>query len=399
MRLARLVCLLFLAVGSLAIPSPSRAQVAVGISVQFGPPALPVYEQPPCPGDGYIWTPGYWAWDRDDEDYYWVPGTWVEAPEVGFLWTPGYWGWENGAYFFHEGYWGPHVGWYGGISYGFGYFGHGYEGGRWDHDHFYYNRSVNNVNVTEIHNVYNTTIINRNETRVSYNGGDGGIRERPSREEESFSRERHVAPVSVQNQHVQEARGNRELRASVNQGRPPIAATERPGSFRGSAVVPAREAGGRYEPPANRRGNSDAARPDNNPNRPPDSRGNANRPPDAERNANRPPFAHAKEITPHDRPAPPNTGNPKLDQQYKQQQDKLYSRQDQEHQRLQQKQEQDHQRLAQQNANESKRQQVEQHHQQQTQQLEQRHTQQQQRIQAKQQPHQNPPPKPPKQKP
>src|SRR5712664_3969125 len=95
MRIARLICSLLLAVGSLAIPAQSRAQVAVGISVQFGPPALPVYKQPICPGDGYIWTPGYWAWDREDEDYYWVPGTWVEAPEVGFLWTPGYWGWER----------------------------------------------------------------------------------------------------------------------------------------------------------------------------------------------------------------------------------------------------------------------------------------------------------------
>jgi hypothetical protein len=33
----------------------------VRISVRFGPPALPVYEQPICPGDGYIGTPGYWA--------------------------------------------------------------------------------------------------------------------------------------------------------------------------------------------------------------------------------------------------------------------------------------------------------------------------------------------------
>jgi hypothetical protein len=394
MRIARLICSLLLAVASLAIPAQSRAQVAVGISVQFGPPALPVYEQPLCPGDGYIWTPGYWAWDREDEDYYWVPGTWVEAPEVGFLWTPGYWGWERGAFFFHEGYWGPHVGWYGGISYGFGYFGHGYEGGRWDHDRFYYNRSVTNVNITEVHNVYNTTIINRNETRVSYNGGDGGIRERPSREEESFSRERHIAPVSAQHQHTQEARGNRELRASVNQGRPPIAATQRPGSFRGSAVVPAREAGGRYEPPAKRRGNNNAARPDNNPNRPPNPGGNASRPP----------FAHAKEITPHDRPAPQNTGNPKLDQKYRHQQDKLYSKQAQEHQKLQQKQEHEHQRLAQQNADEARRQQVEQRHQQQTQQIEQRHTQQQQKMQERQPPPRpnppsKPPSKPPKEKP
>src|SRR3974390_2554620 len=35
----------------------------VFVSVSFGPPVLPVYAQPLCPGPGYIWTPGYWAWD------------------------------------------------------------------------------------------------------------------------------------------------------------------------------------------------------------------------------------------------------------------------------------------------------------------------------------------------
>src|SRR5713226_8471243 len=29
----------------------------VGISITFGPPALPVYEQPLCPQEGYLWTP------------------------------------------------------------------------------------------------------------------------------------------------------------------------------------------------------------------------------------------------------------------------------------------------------------------------------------------------------
>jgi hypothetical protein len=360
---------LFLLVGSAA----SFAQIGVGISVGFAPPPIPVYEQPICPHEGFLWTPGYWAWDGDGDDYYWVPGTWVEAPQVGYLWTPGYWGWGDNAFFFHEGYWGPHVGWYGGISYGFGYFGHGYEGGRWDHDHFFYNRTVNNVNITEIHNTYNTTIINRNETRVSYNGGNGGINERPSRDEENWSRERHISPVAAQNQHIQEARGNRELRASVNQGRPPIAATQRPGSFTGSNVVPAKEAGGRYEPPANRGANNNAARTENNP----------NRPPNAANNANSPAFTHAKDITPHDRPSAPNTGSPKVDQKYQQQQDKLYAKQQQDHQKLQQKQEQDHQHLAQQNANSARQQQVEQRHQQQTQQLEQRHTQQQQQVQQR----------------
>ena len=378
MRMISLIRLLFFALFLLAVSAASFAQIGIGISVGFAPPPLPVYEQPICPAEGYIWTPGYWAWDADGDDYYWVPGTWVEAPEAGFPWTPGYWGWRDGGYFFHEGYWGPHVGWYGGISYGFGYFGHGYEGGRWDHDRFYYNRSVNNVNVTEIHNVYNTTIINRTENRVSYNGGHGGINERPSAQEEAYSRDRHAPPVASQNQHVREASGNRELRASVNQGKPPIAATQRPGAFRATATVPAKEAGGHYEPPVNRGANNNAAHPVNN----------ATRPPNAANNANRPPVTHAKEITPYEKPAPRNTCNPKVDQKYQQQQQKLYEKQNQQVHQLQQKQEQDHQRLVQQNANEARRQQVEQQHQQQTQQLQQRHVQQQQQMQQKQQPQQ-----------
>ena len=60
----------------------SSAQVFV--SVNFAPPALPVYEQPLCPAEGYLWEPGYWAWGPD-YGYYWVPGTWVLAPEPGLL--------------------------------------------------------------------------------------------------------------------------------------------------------------------------------------------------------------------------------------------------------------------------------------------------------------------------
>src|ERR1700681_2376348 len=79
-------------------PSPVSAQVSVGISItaRIAPPPLVIYEQPPCPYDGYLWMPGYWAYG--DEGYFWVPGVWVMAPEVGFLWTPGYWGWGGNAY-------------------------------------------------------------------------------------------------------------------------------------------------------------------------------------------------------------------------------------------------------------------------------------------------------------
>ena len=89
MRIIPAIRSLLFTVVALAISTASFAQV--GISITFGPPALPIYEQPLCPAEGYIWTPGYWAYDYDDDDYYWVPGTWVLAPEVGFLWTPGYW--------------------------------------------------------------------------------------------------------------------------------------------------------------------------------------------------------------------------------------------------------------------------------------------------------------------
>ena len=73
-----------------ALPAASRAQVGVGVSITVAPPAIPVYEQPPCPTEGYLWTPGYWGWGAGD--YFWTPGVWVAPPRVGLLWTPGYWG-------------------------------------------------------------------------------------------------------------------------------------------------------------------------------------------------------------------------------------------------------------------------------------------------------------------
>jgi hypothetical protein len=354
----------------------SFAQVRVGVAITIAPPELPVYEQPICPGDGYLWTPGYWAYG--DADYYWVPGTWVLAPEVGFLWTPGYWGWGDGGYVFYDGYWGPQVGFYGGINYGFGYYGHGFEGGRWDNGHFFYNRAVLNVNVNVIHNVYNTRVNETTVTRVSFNGGNGGVNARASAQEEAAARERHIPPVAAQTEHIQAARTNPELRASANHGKPPVAATPRPGELKGGGVVAAREGGTVHEP---------AVRPENN---------SAHSNP--ERNASRPNnVIHPKDIQPAERPATPNTGNAKLDQKYQQQQQKLQAQQDKERQNLQRKQDQDHQKMEQQKTNDAKRQQVEQQHQNQTQQLQQKHVQQQQKLEQHQQPAPRPAPaKPPK---
>ena len=133
MRIHRFIRPLILALILCSIPALSFGGVFVSVSI--GPPPIPVYSQPMCPGAGYMWTPGYWGWG--DDGYYWIPGTWVEAPQPGFLWTPGYWGFEGGSYLFHAGYWGPHVGFYGGINYGFGYFGVGFYGGYWNGGHFW----------------------------------------------------------------------------------------------------------------------------------------------------------------------------------------------------------------------------------------------------------------------
>jgi hypothetical protein len=242
MRKLHFVGLVLLAVVVMFIPARSSAQISVGVAVHIGPPALPVYEQPICPGAGYLWTPGYWAYGPDG--YYWVPGTWVMAPTVGFLWTPGYWGWGGGGYFWHGGYWGPHVGFYGGINYGFGYGGVGFVGGRWNGGVFAYNTAVMHVNTTVIHNTYIDRTVVNNVTvnnHVSYNGGTGGVSARATSTELAAEHEHHIAPTAMQTQHEHSASTNRALLASENHGRPAIAATARPGEFSGHGVVAAKE--------------------------------------------------------------------------------------------------------------------------------------------------------------
>jgi hypothetical protein len=368
----RTVRSIFFALVILAMSGAAFGQI--GLMITVAPPPLPVYEQPICPDDGYIWTPGYWAYDSDISDYYWVPGTWVLAPETGYLWTPAYWGWGGDRFVFYDGYWGPLVGFYGGINYGFGYFGVGFEGGRWDNGHFFYNQAVSNVNVTVIHNVYNNRVEERSETRVSYNGGEGGLNARPTPQQEAAARERHVPPVAAQTQHMREARSNPQQRASVNRGKPEIAATPKPGAYKDRGVVQSKSAGGNYNPPA-ARGNGATSRPENGarPEQGARPEGNA-RPSGGSTNYN-----HVRELPPYDRPSASGS----TDKNYQKQQDKLYSQQQKERDRVAKQQEKEDQRAAKQN-NESAKQQVEQRHQQQTQQMQQKHQQQQQQIQQRQ---------------
>jgi hypothetical protein len=212
-----------LALGFLLLIAPAAASAGIAVSITIAPPVLPVYTQPPCPVDGYLWSPGYWAYG--DAGYYWVPGVWIAPPRVGFLWTPGYWGFGGGVYLWHAGYWGPHVGFYGGVNYGFGYFGVGFGGGVWAGNVFRYNSAVLNVNASVVHNVYvdRTVIRNVNVNRVSFNG-PGGLQARPSPEEQRAMHEQHVGATPNQLSHQQAASRDRANFASVNHGRPGPAA-------------------------------------------------------------------------------------------------------------------------------------------------------------------------------
>jgi hypothetical protein len=238
--------------GSAGEPEDSNYADQPVANAQEPPPALPDYVQPPCPGDGYIWQPGYWAWSPSG--YYWVPGAWVEAPYEGALWTPGYWGFYSGRYWLHPGHWGLHIGYYGGINYGFGYFGVGYEGGYWNGGRFNYNRVYSRLNERRVHNVYsynagdrgfanressnrenNNYNNNRNDnrnnnsnSRPSFRGGQGGVQFRPQSSDAAAFREPTAPRMNTQVQHEQKYQSNRGQFANTNQGRPARPAISRP---------------------------------------------------------------------------------------------------------------------------------------------------------------------------
>ena len=208
------------------------AAPAFGGPVRVGatpPPPLPTETQPPIPAYGDLWTPGYWGWNPGLNDYYWIGGAWVAPPALDLLWTPPWWGWNSGVYLFHPGYWGPTVGFYGGIHYGFGYFGGGYDGGYWRGRTFFYNRPYNNLGAVRVNAVFERRSIGdrrfQRGERTSYNGGRGGVALAPTARELAVDREAHRGATAEQTRHAMAAAGDERLRAGVNHGRPLVAET------------------------------------------------------------------------------------------------------------------------------------------------------------------------------
>ena len=207
--------------GFLFVALPFASSFAqVGISINVAPPILPVIEQPPCPVEGYIWTPGYWGYETD---YYWVPGVWVAPPAVGLLWTPPWWGWSNGAYAFNQGYWGPTVGFYGGINYGHGYWGDGYWGGHWQGNNFTYNTAVTRVNNNFVHNTYvDRNVMNKevNRNRAAFNGPNGVKAEANAEQKAAAANAKKMPPTSQQLKRQEAASKDKNLQAKANKGHP-----------------------------------------------------------------------------------------------------------------------------------------------------------------------------------
>jgi hypothetical protein len=156
------------------------------------------------------------------------------------LWTPPYWSRVDGGYAFHTGYWATEVGFYGGINYGYGYAGDGYQGGRWENnDVLYYNRAVNNLGSLGIRNVYDqSSTADDNAVRVSFNGGDKGTAARPTSHQEALAGVGPTIGATAQQQkHFDLAAMDRALYSKLNNGKPGVATTPRAGVFDSKGIT------------------------------------------------------------------------------------------------------------------------------------------------------------------
>ena len=69
-----------------ALPAVSYADFTV---IQTGPPVIqtnppvPVYEQVPAPREGFVWIPGHFRMDGDQQ--VWISGYWQRDPNYGVI--------------------------------------------------------------------------------------------------------------------------------------------------------------------------------------------------------------------------------------------------------------------------------------------------------------------------
>ena len=75
------------------------------VEVMQAPPPPQQEVQPPSPGAGQVWVPGFWQWNGSR--HVWAAGHWTPPPQPNMAWDPPRWENQGGKYAFIEGRWHP----------------------------------------------------------------------------------------------------------------------------------------------------------------------------------------------------------------------------------------------------------------------------------------------------
>ena len=84
-----------------ALTAPAVAQIDLNVIIGTPPPPVIVEPMPP-PRVGFIWAPGFWAWDG--RHHIWQGGHW-EAQHVGGFYAQPSWVQAPGGWRFVPGHW------------------------------------------------------------------------------------------------------------------------------------------------------------------------------------------------------------------------------------------------------------------------------------------------------
>jgi hypothetical protein len=86
---------------SLALAAGSTAFAQVNLNIVVAPPE-PLHEMAPAMQPGFVWAPGYWAWNFDR--HIWVRGR-AMVQRTGYRWEPDHWEQHGSAYSRQPGRW------------------------------------------------------------------------------------------------------------------------------------------------------------------------------------------------------------------------------------------------------------------------------------------------------
>ena len=100
-----LAVLLTTSAASAVLMAPvAQAQVRGSVDIRIGtPPPPPRYESAPPPRRGYVWAPGYWAWDG--HRHVWVGGHWERVRRGYHHYAPPGWHQDPDGWRFNRGGW------------------------------------------------------------------------------------------------------------------------------------------------------------------------------------------------------------------------------------------------------------------------------------------------------